>query len=70
MSDNCTTCKYKLFDGRDYSCRRNPPQLFLVPQGPGQITKVAFFPVVYKLIWCGEYRKALEIFNPASIKPE
>jgi len=55
---SCETCKH-FYQG---DCRRYPPQLVSVNDGPGEIGEsiYSWFPSVCKSEWCGEYEKDFE----------
>ena len=49
------------------NCHRFPPQVALVPVGPGQIGVQSNFPPVHAEMSCGEWSGDLEL--PAGFKP-
>lgn len=58
---NCANCFFKSGEAKQIVCRRNPPQLFLVPHAnplsPNdvQMGLQSFFPPCGEGMWCGEY---------------
>ena len=49
------------------NCHRFPPQVALVPMGPGQIGVQSNFPPVTAEMWCGEWSGDIEM--PAGFRP-
>ena len=61
---SCAGCKFRLSEGANHFCRRNPPTAFLVPGqnrlGHVQAQQMSAWPPVALTQWCGEYRPKLE----------
>lgn len=62
LHGTCPKCRWAFVDGREITCRRNPPQvsIIMVPAPPpraGQIMPqaLAAFPIVHPDMWCGEH---------------
>jgi len=56
----CETCAYWESDEAEESigeCRRNPPQVIILPDEDGTPTPVSIFPAAEADQWCGEYQE-------------
>lgn len=60
MTDKrCPDCKFAIRAAAQLNgpmqCRRNPPSVFMIPIGHGQISMNTTFPQVDATTWCGEF---------------
>lgn len=51
--DSCDTCRFFLKLANE--CRKNPPSVFPVPQGPGRVGFLGVFAPTKAENWCGSY---------------
>lgn len=64
MTDKrCPDCKFAVRASNQLNgpmqCRRNPPSVFMVPIGAGQISMNTTFPQVDATTWCWEFVRKL-----------
>lgn len=72
----CQNCRFSARDQNDMICRRNPPQLFVMPTKLGQIGFMSRFPGVIAQMWCGQHARNMPglgdtspIVNTAKVNP-
>jgi hypothetical protein len=66
VKEACVNCKFHQMNAQDMKmilCRRYPPTIFAIPQGPGQMGQLIMHPQLPTGFWCGEYRPSQQLVD-------
>lgn len=55
-ANGCHNCKHAHIEPSKAECWLNPPQVFLIPAGQGQVRAVGVRPTIEPAMMCGQWK--------------